>query len=165
MLHFCVQEVSYSSWTPKIIDRVHATGLCSRPVESSPQPHISLLFLKIHFNNILSSIPTYTKWYLPRGFPIILCEDGCLLGCSAVLAASTSETLVNFYQTTRRNNLEDSHLHTRRHENLKFHNFVWIYHFVRAACLAHLILPLDKYFRHSRNLVKYNKPRVKSFFS
>jgi hypothetical protein len=26
-------------------------------------------------------------------------------------AASTSETSVNFYQTTRRNNSEDSHLH------------------------------------------------------
>jgi hypothetical protein len=34
-------------------------------------------------------------------------------------AASTPETSVNFYQTTRRNNPEDSHLHTRRHENLK----------------------------------------------
>jgi hypothetical protein len=28
-------------------------------------------------------------------------------------AAYTSETSVNFYQTTRRNNPEDSHLHTR----------------------------------------------------
>jgi hypothetical protein len=35
---------------------------------------------------------------------------------------STSETSVNFYQTTRRNNSEDSHLHTRRRENLKSHN-------------------------------------------
>jgi hypothetical protein len=34
-------------------------------------------------------------------------------------AASTSETSVNFYQTTRRNNSEDSHLHTRRRENQK----------------------------------------------
>jgi hypothetical protein len=33
--------------------------------------------------------------------------------------ARTSETLVNFYQTTRRCNPEDSHLHTRRCENLK----------------------------------------------
>jgi hypothetical protein len=32
----------------------------------------------------------------------------------------TSETLVNFYQTTRRYNTEDSHLHTRR-ENLISH--------------------------------------------
>jgi hypothetical protein len=29
-------------------------------------------------------------------------------------AASTSEMLVNFYQTTRRYNPEDSHLHTHR---------------------------------------------------
>jgi hypothetical protein len=36
-------------------------------------------------------------------------------------AASTSETTVNFYQTTRRNNPEDSRLHTRRRENLKSH--------------------------------------------
>jgi hypothetical protein len=36
-------------------------------------------------------------------------------------AASTSETSVNLYQTTWRNNPEGSHLHTRRHENLKSH--------------------------------------------
>jgi hypothetical protein len=34
-------------------------------------------------------------------------------------AASTSETSVNFYQMTRHNNQEVSHLHTHRHENLK----------------------------------------------
>jgi hypothetical protein len=41
-------------------------------------------------------------------------EDGCLLGCSALMmeASRTSETLVNFYQTTRRYNPEDSHLQT-----------------------------------------------------
>jgi hypothetical protein len=38
-------------------------------------------------------------------------------------AASTSETSVNFYQNTWRNNAEDSHLHTHRSENLKF-NFL-----------------------------------------
>jgi hypothetical protein len=32
-------------------------------------------------------------------------------------ATNASGTLVNFYQTTRRNNSEDSHLHTRRREN------------------------------------------------
>jgi hypothetical protein len=36
-------------------------------------------------------------------------------------AASTSETSVNFCQTTRRYNPEDSHLHTRRRENLKYY--------------------------------------------
>jgi hypothetical protein len=34
-------------------------------------------------------------------------------------AVSTYETSVNFYQTTRRNIPEDSHLHTRHQENLK----------------------------------------------
>jgi hypothetical protein len=41
-------------------------------------------------------------------------EDGCLLGRIALMmeAARTFETLVNFYQTTRRYNPEDNHLHT-----------------------------------------------------
>jgi hypothetical protein len=34
-------------------------------------------------------------------------------------AVSTSETSVNFYHITQRYNLEDSHLHIRRRENLK----------------------------------------------
>jgi hypothetical protein len=34
-------------------------------------------------------------------------------------AARTSETLVNFYQNTRRYNPEDSHVRTHRRENLK----------------------------------------------
>jgi hypothetical protein len=37
-------------------------------------------------------------------------------------AANTSETSVNFYQTTRRNNPEDNRLHTRGLENQKSHN-------------------------------------------
>jgi hypothetical protein len=36
-------------------------------------------------------------------------------------AASTSETSVNFYQTTRRNNPKDSNLNTYRRENLESH--------------------------------------------
>jgi hypothetical protein len=38
--------------------------------------------------------------------------------------ASASVTSVNFYQTTRRNNPEDSHLHIRRHENVKSHSVI-----------------------------------------
>jgi hypothetical protein len=41
----------------------------------------------------------------------------------AVKAASTSESSMNFYQTTRRNIPEESHLHTRRRENLKYHRY------------------------------------------
>jgi hypothetical protein len=36
-----------------------------------------------------------------------------------MVTEKTSETLVNFYQTTRRNNPKDSRLCTRRLENLK----------------------------------------------
>jgi hypothetical protein len=36
-------------------------------------------------------------------------------------AARTSETSVNYYQTTRCNDPEDSHLHTHCHENVKSH--------------------------------------------
>jgi membrane-bound lytic murein transglycosylase MltF len=43
-------------------------------------------------------------------------------------AVRSSETSVNFYQTTRRNIPEDSHLHTRRRENLKSH-YYFIYRF------------------------------------
>jgi hypothetical protein len=44
-------------------------------------------------------------------------------------AARTSETLVNFYQTTRRYNPEDSHLLTHRRENLKS--------YIGKLCLPH----------------------------
>jgi hypothetical protein len=44
----------------------------------------------------------------------------CRLAIALVMvAARTSETLVNFYQTTWRYNPEDSHLCTHRRENLK----------------------------------------------
>jgi hypothetical protein len=36
-------------------------------------------------------------------------------------AVSTYETSVNFYHTTQCNISEDSHLHSCRHENMKFH--------------------------------------------
>jgi hypothetical protein len=39
-------------------------------------------------------------------------------------AARISETLVNFYQTTRRYNPEDSHLRTHRRENLRSYEVV-----------------------------------------
>jgi hypothetical protein len=42
-------------------------------------------------------------------------------------AASTSETSVNFYQTTRRYNPKDSHLRSRRRENLKSHKLIRSY--------------------------------------
>jgi hypothetical protein len=38
-----------------------------------------------------------------------------------MMAASTSEMLVKFCQTTQSNNPEDSHLHNHHYENLKSH--------------------------------------------
>jgi hypothetical protein len=43
----------------------------------------------------------------------------CSLAIALMMeAARTSETLVNFYHTIRRYNLEDNHLRTHRRENL-----------------------------------------------
>jgi hypothetical protein len=64
-------------------------------------------------------------------------RDGCILGCCAFLvkanapmmkAASTSDTLVNFYRITRPYNPEYSQLHTHHRENLKSHKmyiYIW----------------------------------------
>jgi hypothetical protein len=45
-------------------------------------------------------------------------------------AARTSETLVNFYQITRRYNPEDSHRRTHRRENLESYSFSVDFHFI-----------------------------------
>jgi hypothetical protein len=55
-------------------------------------------------------------------------------------AASTSETLVNFYQTTWLNNAEDSHLHTCCCENLKSNNMVEVHYSNKNShCLAKML--------------------------
>jgi hypothetical protein len=53
-------------------------------------------------------------------------------------AARSSETLVNFYQTTRRYNLEDSHLHFLSFEELRSFLFVWVQYIgvCRTSCWA-----------------------------
>jgi hypothetical protein len=45
-------------------------------------------------------------------------------------AINTSETSVNFYQTSRRNIPEDCHLHIRRRENLKSQKFSPVFCFI-----------------------------------
>jgi hypothetical protein len=49
-----------------------------------------------------------------------------VLAGSIIRAMITSETSVNFYQTTQRNIPEGSHLCTRRRENLKSHQMVTV---------------------------------------
>jgi hypothetical protein len=79
-------------------------------------------FVRIHFSsqvscwsriNLTVILYLWAKCWLSRiwGSHGGEYEDGCLLGCSAVMmeAVRTSETLVNFNQTTRRYNPEDSH--------------------------------------------------------
>jgi hypothetical protein len=46
-------------------------------------------------------------------------------------AASTSETLLNFYQTTQRCNPKDSHLRTNRREKLKSY-LIFLVHLFKA---------------------------------
>jgi hypothetical protein len=42
-------------------------------------------------------------------------------------AENTSEKIINFCPIKRRNNTEDSHLHARRRETLKYYNFCYGY--------------------------------------
>jgi hypothetical protein len=56
-----------------------------------------------------------------RGMTVFWDVAQCRAIALMMEAAGTSETSVNFYKTTRRNIPEDSHLHTRRCENLKSH--------------------------------------------
>jgi hypothetical protein len=62
--------------------------------------------------------------------------------------ASTSETLANFYQTKRRNNPEDSHLHTSRRENLKYHRCLMFIYYKQKwrPNIVHLNKPSKAYY-------------------
>jgi hypothetical protein len=64
-------------------------------------------------------------WYKFTDFSDVLAASiiraSIIIALMMMEAARTSEASVNFYQNARRNNLEDSHLHTRRRENLKSH--------------------------------------------
>jgi hypothetical protein len=53
-------------------------------------------------------------------------------------AANTSETSVNFYQTTWRNNPEDNHLYTRCRVNLKSHK-----HFTTSRMAMNSMSPIQ----------------------
>jgi hypothetical protein len=68
-----------------------------------------LIFIRFRTEKELSPSERWLSSGLPRGLLIALMME----------AARTSETLVTFYQTTRRYNPEDSHLHTHRRENLR----------------------------------------------
>jgi hypothetical protein len=58
-------------------------------------------------------------------------------------AENTSETSVNVYRTTKRKNPKDSHINTRRYENLRFHmKRVRFFEVVSGnVCIANLYWP------------------------
>jgi hypothetical protein len=60
-------------------------------------------------------------------------------------AARSSETLVNFYQTTRRYNPKDSHLRTHRRENLKSYFSSLVFRFLNCYDLHPFTLKAEKY--------------------
>jgi hypothetical protein len=66
-------------------------------------------------------------------------------------ATSTSETSVNFYQTIRRNIPEDSHLHTRRRENLKSHLFSFQSQWPRSRWYVPSIIALKQRWTEPRS--------------
>jgi hypothetical protein len=70
---------------------------------------------------ILISIKMAVFWVVA---PCSLVDSSARLIALMMEAARTSETLVNFYQTTRRYNPEESHLRTHRRENLKSYSSV-----------------------------------------
>jgi hypothetical protein len=56
---------------------------------------------------------------------------------SEALPAYITRAMGNFYQTTRRNIPEDSHLSTRRRENLKSHIYLFVYQFLHYYFYFH----------------------------
>jgi hypothetical protein len=65
---------------------------------------------------------------------------------------AASETSVNFYQITRRNNQKDSHLHIRRRENRKSHLEILLF-LLRRKWYHHILkyntrLTADEFYPH-----------------
>jgi hypothetical protein len=60
------------------------------------------------------------------------------------------ESLVNFYQTTQRNNPADSHLHTRRRENLKSHTVR-----LNGLIVAHLVKNVPAVYETQRFIIVF----------
>jgi hypothetical protein len=83
---------------------VHPIHFSLSPIGSLPSPDVTL-----SPTGSASTGSYISNLFLARGLFIALMME----------AASTCETSVNFYQTTRRHNPEDTHLHSRRRENPK----------------------------------------------
>jgi hypothetical protein len=82
--------------------------------------HFALNFSNVRFQVLTAaSIKITAFWNVAPCSLVDVYRRSEVLAASIIRAMSTSETSVNFYQTTRRNNPEDSHFRTLRRENLK----------------------------------------------
>jgi hypothetical protein len=71
-----------------------------------------------------------TFWIVAPCSLVEVADVSDVLAASIIRAMSTycpDDGGSSFYQTTRRNNPEGSHPHIRRLENLKSHNFIYVY--------------------------------------
>jgi hypothetical protein len=99
----CLSAAGYTSFTNKEVS--HSFASCREPGK-----------FKQNFKGRWlpsGSLRRVVWWNLPT-FQRCLGDDG---------SAVTTETSLHYYQTTRCNNPDDSHHHTRCYENLKFQNF------------------------------------------
>jgi hypothetical protein len=105
---------------------------------TGPSIHLSIYCLLLGY----AAMWVVTKSHIH--IKISICSEDAvflvLAPCSLAIAlmmeeVSISETSVNFYQTTRHNNQEDSHLHIRRRENLKPHFCVLCCKDLTTSCI------------------------------
>jgi hypothetical protein len=142
MAHFTGKARSSSSYSSGKSSKLSLTLSSAEPPPSALQPlpetdskyngsWILLLQLKFPSNRICAGldiihITSTTYWQMIYSTSLLLRIrkfHGSISAALMMEAANRSETSVNICQTTRRNNLEESHLHTRRRENLKSHLF------------------------------------------
>jgi hypothetical protein len=110
------------------ITRIHRHTSCFRGSRIEIGVLLSLYSRNYqHPQSSAQASASLTCWYLEDIDNYLVCASRCLLppssGFIALMmeAVNTSETSANFDQTTWRNIPEDSHLHTRRRENLQSH--------------------------------------------
>lgn len=63
------EEISRTLWNPKFHQRVQKSSPLVHIMRYESSSHTHSLFIRIHFNNILPSMPKSSKWSHPFSFP------------------------------------------------------------------------------------------------